>query len=146
MGGVRFKMDMSKLMRGVGAAAERVQHSQELMDAIGETLVSSTIQRFQDGAGPDGKRWKPSKRAESEGGQTLVKSGQLRNSISYEASPKMVCVGTNKIYARIHHLGGKAGRGLKVKLPARPYLGIDDEDRAEIKELMMEELKSMFGA
>ncbi len=146
MGGVSFKMDMDKLMRGMDIAIAKSQRSQELMDTIGETLVSSTQQRFKDGVDPNGKKWKKSKRAEKEGGQTLVDSGRLRNSITYEATPQMVCIGSNVIYARIHQLGGKAGRGHKVTIPERSYLGINDEDRAEIKALMVEELKSMFGA
>ena len=31
-------------------------------------------------------------------------------------------VGSNLVYARIHELGGLAGRGRKVKIPMRPYL------------------------
>jgi len=31
-------------------------------------------------------------------------------------------VGSNLVYARIHELGGYAGRGRKVKIPMRPYL------------------------
>lgn len=146
MGGVSFKMDMDKLMRGMDVAIAKANRSQELMDTIGETLVSSTHQRFKDGTDPDGKRWKTSKRAAAEGGQTLIKSGRLRNSITYEASPQMVVVGSNAVYARIHQLGGKAGRGQKVTIPERSYLGVNDEDRAEIKALMIEELKSIFGA
>ena len=34
-----------------------------LMDGIGEMMVSSTLQRFEDEEGPDGKAWKPSIRA-----------------------------------------------------------------------------------
>lgn len=146
MGGVSFKMDLSGLMEKIGTAAARAENHKELMDTIGETLVSSTQQRFIEGAAPDGTKWKLSQRVEKEGGQTLVKSGQLRASISYESSSKTVCVGTNKVYARIHQLGGKAGRGLKVTIPQREYIGISADDEDEIKELMMEELKSIFGA
>lgn len=146
MGGVSFKMDMDKLMRGLGVAMQKAQRSQEFMDTMGETLVSSTVQHFKDGAGPDGKKWKTSQRAGREGGQTLVDSARLRNSVDYEATSQMVVVGSSTVYARIHQLGGKAGRGRKVKLPARPYLYINDEDRAELRALMVEELKSMFGA
>ncbi|WP_291325252.1 phage virion morphogenesis protein [Desulfovibrio sp. UCD-KL4C] len=146
MGGVSFKMDMTKMTKGLDLAMSKIASPQELMDAVGETLVSSTLQRFQDGVDPDGKKWKTSQRADKEGGQTLVDSAILRDSITYEASPQMVCIGSNEIYARIHQLGGKAGRGLKVTIPKRSYLGINDEDKTEIKALMMEELKTMFGA
>jgi phage virion morphogenesis protein len=35
-------------------------------------------------------------------------------------------------HAAIHQLGGDAGRNRKVKIPARPYLKLIDEDYAEI--------------
>jgi phage virion morphogenesis protein len=145
MGGVSFNMDMTKLMRGMDVAIAQANRSQELMNTVGETLKSSTIQRFRDGEDPDGKKWKVSQRVEKKGGQTLVNYAHLRDSITYEASPQMVCVGSNEVYARIHQLGGKTGRGLKVTISERAYLGINDEDKAEIKALMMEELKTMFG-
>jgi phage virion morphogenesis protein len=39
---------------------------------------------------------------------------------------------TNVIYAAIHKFGGKAGRGKRVNIPARPYLQMTDEDMEEI--------------
>lgn len=145
MAGFSFNLDMDKALRGLDIAMQKAQRTQDFMDTIGETLVSSTHQHFQDQAGPDGP-WKPSQRAEREGGQTLVKSARLKNAITYEASPQMVVIGVNAVYARIHQLGGQAGRGHKVTIPARPYIYINDEDRAEIKALAVEHLRSMFGA
>jgi len=132
-------------MRGLDMAIAKAQRTHELTDGIGEYLVSSTQQHFKDQEGPDGP-WKPSQRAEREGGQTLVDSARLKNSITYEASPQMVVIGVNAVYARIHQLGGQAGRGHKVTIPARPYIYITDEDRAEIKAMAVEHLRSMFGA
>jgi phage virion morphogenesis protein len=43
-----------------------------------------------------------------------------------------VAVGTNRVYAAIHQLGGQAGRGRKVTIPARPYLGVSAADRVRI--------------
>ncbi len=45
-------------------------------------------------------------------------------------------VHANKVYARIHHEGGKAGRGRKVNIPARPFIMVQDEDWAEIKDAL----------
>lgn len=145
MAGFSFELNMDKAMRGLDVAMQKAQRSQEFMDSVGETLVSSTHQHFTDQEGPDGP-WKPSQRAEREGGQTLVDSARLKNSITYEASPQMVVIGVNAVYARIHQLGGQAGRGHKVTIPARPYIYITDEDRAEIKAMAVEHLRSMFGA
>ena len=35
-------------------------------------------------------------------------------------------IGSNKIHATIHQLGGQAGRNKKTTIPARPYLIIDE--------------------
>ncbi|WP_415714400.1 phage virion morphogenesis protein [Maridesulfovibrio sp.] len=146
MAGFSFELNMDKAMRGLDIAMQKAQRSPEFMDTMGETLVSSTHQHFKDGVGPDGKKWKTSQRASKEGGQTLVDSARLRNAVTYEATSQMVVIGVNAVYARIHQLGGKTGRGLKVEMPARPYIYINDEDRAEIRALAVAEMKSMFGA
>lgn len=58
----------------------------------------------------------------------LFQKGNLLNSINWRASNDSVQVGTNRVYAAIHQFGGKAGRGRKVTIPARPYLVVQDED------------------
>jgi phage virion morphogenesis protein len=122
----------------VGAGAKQA------MAEIGEALVSSTVERFESGEGPDGTAWKPSQRAEKEGGKTLVDTGRLRGSIGYEASPASVSVGSNLVYARIHQLGGKAGRKHAVTLPPRPYLGFSEEDIKEARAILAEHLAAAF--
>lgn len=103
---------------------------------IGDHLVASAQRRFREGTGPDGKEWEQSKRAKATGGRTLVDTARLRSSLARRAFPDRADVGTNVIYARIHQLGGKAGRGHAVKLPPRPYLGISDEDEKAITEIV----------
>jgi len=60
--------------------------------------------------------------------KALFQKGNLLNSINWRASNDSVQVGTNRVYAAIHQFGGKAGRGKKVTIPARPYLVVQDED------------------
>jgi len=64
-------------------------------------------------------------------GQILQVSGQLAASISRRYDSESATVGTNKKYARIHQLGGQAGRGRKVTIPARPYLQLGENDLAD---------------
>lgn len=128
-----------------------------MMTDIGETLVSSTTQRFVDGQGPDGVPWEPlaaatrlarvggNKQSRKKNGsfragalrvldnmKVLVDRGHLRDSITYEAGTDQVAVGTNMIYGAIHQFGGQAGRGRAVTIPARPFLGISADDEREI--------------
>lgn len=90
--------------------------------SIGEAVKAMTVDAFEEGRSPGGKPWRPSFRAESEGGQTLVDTGILKNSIAVSLGLDHVVVGTNVVYAAIHQLGGKTGRGRRFTMPARPYL------------------------
>lgn len=56
--------------------------------------------------------------------KTLYLTGALRDDIHYQVDDNVVSIGTSgRIpYAGIHQFGGMAGRGKKVKIPARPYL------------------------
>jgi len=57
-------------------------------------------------------------------GQILQVSGALARSIVIESdeTSAMVGVGSEVRHAAIHQFGGRAGRGLKANIPARPYL------------------------
>ena len=160
MAGALFKMDLNRLQQAVSRAANQAGNLSGLSEALGEMLVSSTVQRFEDEEGPDGKKWEKSARAEDEGGQTLTDTGSLKGSISYEAGSNAVTVGTNKIYAGPHQFGGtikpkKAGalvfdiggktiRVKKVDMPERPFLGINEEDEAEARDIIRNFYKELF--
>lgn len=73
------------------------------------------------------------------GAKALLDTGALRGSIGtqgrggvYELTETSVTVGTRLRYAAIHQFGGQAGRRRLVRIPARPYLGLDEDARREI--------------
>ncbi|WP_448377770.1 phage virion morphogenesis protein, partial [Fervidobacterium sp.] len=72
------------------------------------------------------------------GAKPLFNKGRFRNSIAWTVRGDTIIIGTNVVYARIHQYGGYAGRGRKVRIPARPYLGITEEDRREAESLLRE--------
>lgn len=86
------------------------------------------------------------------GGKTLTDTARLRDSIDYDSTADAVTVGSkwvskdgsNVKYARIHQLGGKAGRGHSVNIEARPYLGINDENMEDIREAVADFIKDSF--
>lgn len=133
MAGVTISMDS----REISAALDRLEalaaDTSPLLAEIGEIALSQAQDSFQEQAGPDGSAWQPSLRALAQGGQTLIDSGQLLASLSLEVLPDSVVVGSNKVYAAIHQFGGQAGRGGKVRLPARPYL--PDESTVDMDEI-----------
>ena len=154
-----------------------------IWDAIGQYGESSTRLRFARQVGPDGQRWKASKRAQKTGGQTLRLKGHLLASITYRANNNNAEWGTNKVYGPIHQFGGtinraafsstlrlrtgKGGALLRQKdhsnlavfakkshkkaverrytvgahtitMPARPFLGVNAADGAEMIALVKE--------
>ena len=124
--------------------------------------AASTHERFEETIGPDGKPWKKSLRAQIVGGKTLTQAGHLGNSITSDSGPDWAAWGSNMIYARIHQLGGVikpvskpslrfrlAGGGFRtvreVTMPARPFLGINEQDETEMVAIIKARLKSAAG-
>ncbi|NHM25458.1 phage virion morphogenesis protein [Desulfofundulus sp. TPOSR] len=155
MSGVRLEGDWKKLEENLHRLA-RVNWTR-LHKEIGEHLVSSTQERFKTETAPDGTKWPQSIRAREEGGQTLSDTRRLRNSISYAARPDRVEVGTNDKRAPVHQFGAtirpSRAKALKfqvggrwavkklVRIPARPFLGLSDDDQVAISEIIRERLE-----
>ena len=107
--------------------------------AIGEELLLSTDARFDSQTDPDGRPWEPLnakyaawKRAFHGTDKILKLRGYLRDTLRYQA----VAIGSNRIYSAIHQFGGQTGREHKTTIPARPYLGVSDDDVAAILEII----------
>ncbi|MDM8214686.1 phage virion morphogenesis protein [Desulfovibrio piger] len=61
-----------------------------------------------------------------EGGLAILQdTGTLRGSIRASPGRYSVTIGSVLEYAAIHQFGGMAGRGKKVRIPARPFLPVD---------------------
>ena len=131
---VSVEIDGATLNAALARLAAVLSDPSTAMDQIGRYLVASTLRRFERERAPDGSPWLKSARALAEGGRTLTDTGRLRGSIAHTVTDggRAVEVGSNVIYAAIHQFGGRAGRGRKAKLPARPYLGIDERDQTNI--------------
>ncbi len=158
--GVRIdvELDDADVRRAFGRLlALGAEPGRALFDEIGQRLATSTADRFEREAGPDGAPWTPSERARREGGRTLSDSARLRNSITHRAAADRAEVGTNVVYAAIHQFGGeikpKKGGFLKFEvdgrdvfarsatLPARPFLGLGADDRAMILDVVRRRIR-----
>jgi phage virion morphogenesis protein len=102
------------------------------MELVAAALEGATRNRFRTQVSPDGIPWLPSARALAQDGTTLYDEGHLLDSLSARGQAGRAEVGFARVYAAIHNFGGKAGRGHKTTLPARPFLDIGAEDEAEI--------------
>ena len=134
-----------------------------MMD-IGEALLRTTLQRFDEGVSPDGVPWAPKSpvtlRAYAAKGYGSPErplfgpSGTLSSGFAYEASPYSLIFGTtapSKDYAATMQFGAVQGSFGRTKrngpipwgnIPARPFLGFSDGDRENILDILNEYLES----
>jgi phage virion morphogenesis protein len=125
---------------------------------IGEHLQGSVEERFRTETDPEGQPWEPLSPltlANKRNDKILTESGGpgLRGSIHYQVGSNSLEQGTNKIYGAIHQLGGtiRAKRApalaigrpggafalvKQVTIPARPYLGLSEDDRQAIDAIL----------
>lgn len=158
MSGVTISMELSgdgnRLLKKLKNMSE-IRRA-DITEEIAEQLRTSTIARFRTATDPEGKRWKQSIRARDTGGITLTHTAQLRNSIRAESDQNGLAVGTNVAYGAAHQFGDRrtiqprkakvlrfktgnrwvSAKSVTVNIPARPFLGISDEDEAEIRRIL----------
>lgn len=108
--------------------ANAAQDRTPLMRSIAGTMESAVLQNFDVGGRP---KWLGLKYRQ---GTPLVDTENLMNSITSYYDNDSAEVGTNEPYAAIHQFGGKAGRGRKVDIPARPFLVLTPQDEDDILE------------
>lgn len=146
MTGISYKVSIDDAdMRGkVGELIDRMENREGFFKNVGEHLLTSVASNFENESSPDGAPWQRLSpvtigvrlRRHGNAPLTILRvSGGLAGSINYEADNDAVRVGTAKVYGAIQHLGGKAGRNLKVTIPARPFLGMSADDQVAILEI-----------
>lgn len=152
---IEIKIESQAVMSALGRLAQAGQNMSPLMRSISTELLSQTEVNFaaegrpkwlgisratlekrvmsrtknKDGAEKKGAIRKDGRISKSIGrnigGMILQDTGQLAASISPSSDATSATVGSNKVYAAIHQIGGKAGRGHKATIPARPFLPVD---------------------
>ena len=95
--------------------------------------------RFRTETDPEGNRWaeisaawKARKKKLGRQTQILRFRDKLFHNVrgtGIEYDKESVTQGANIKYARIHQLGGRAGRGHRTKIVPRPFLGWSEKDR-----------------
>lgn len=168
---IDVKIDDARLMTQLRRMMVAAAHPQTAMQEIAAYGESSTRLRFRTQTGPDGQKWKQladstllrvmGPKARTKRGHTsakairklsarqiLIDSGQMVGSASHRFGGNYAEWGVNKNVkkdgvniAAVHQFGAQAGRGKKVTIPARPFLGISNDDRDEIMHI----LRKHFG-
>lgn len=161
MAGVRITVDDREVSTALGRLEQAGQNLREPLDVVGRIVADSTRRRFETGRGPGGRGWQPSYRALEQGGRTLADTGRLRDSITHVVEGDSVLVGTNVVYGAVHQFGatiearsapylrfkiaGRWARRKRVTLPARPFLGFDDDDRRDVLAVLEDYLQGLVA-
>lgn len=130
---------------------QRMGNLQPVFSALGGDMTARVQRRFDTSTGPDGTPWTPNAQATLDafaGGLSkgyFKKSGELNKrghtamsakkpligqtkdlsrQIGYTATSGSLTLFSTPPYAAIQQFGGQAGRGHKVKIPARPFMPV----------------------
>ena len=136
MGGVAvsIKVDDKEVRKMLSGILKRIGNPGPAMKILGAIVRTSIVRNFEKGGRPE--KWQalsPETLKKKKGTAILREQDGLMGSVNYKPFNDKVVISANKIYAAIHHFGGKAGRGKKVTIPALPYMMVQDEDWVEMK-------------
>jgi phage virion morphogenesis protein len=125
---------------------------------IGEILVDSTIVRFGSGTAPDGSKWAPKsqttlnkygarKSNRVDARPLFGPSGMLSTQIFYSAEADQVQIVSNRPYAAMMQFGGTKAQfpHLWGNIPARPFLGVSEDDRVNIAGQIADYMSGAFA-
>ena len=148
MAGARF--DGTAAIEHLSGLVDAINDPSPLLAELGEYGLRSTRARFKTQTAPDGTAWaalqpwyqKDKRRNKN---RILTLNGYLRGQMTWQlVGDRTVEIGSNLPYAAVHQFGAtikpRAAKVLmfrghaakSVTIPARPYLGLSDEDRSEI--------------
>lgn len=135
---IEIKFENKEVLDKILEVAKQSEDLRPLMKNIAGIFASSTEDNFAEEGRPD--KWvdlsEVTKNLRKEinkyPGPILQVTGQLATSVNTYYDNDSAVIGSNLAYAAIHQLGGDAGRNRKVKIPARPYIKLTEEDYAEI--------------
>ena len=130
---IRLDGDTRAMLRRIRSFSEI--DKQGINAALAEGARESTLERFKQSKGPDGRRWKTSIRAAQEGGKTLIQSaqsgrqrlqrrtpqspaGQQNQSITH-ARPRSLTASTRPALATSAPTGLRYGRHSRSRASAR---------------------------
>ncbi|MFZ7215733.1 phage virion morphogenesis protein [[Pasteurella] aerogenes] len=132
---IKITLNDMQAVKSLQQIANQLEKPRRMYGILGETLKKIHTDRFKAETDPEGKKWKPLssrtlelKRKRGKSTKILRQDGYLADKTAYNVSNDGVEFGSAEIYARLHQFGGKAGRGKKVTIPARPWLGAGEKD------------------
>lgn len=135
MSGYSFNLTTAKTKRLMQELGSRVQNIEPPLRGFGYYKEQEIQRQFDEEVDPDGKPWAelaPStlakKRREGYPDKILTRTGKMQKTVKAIASSR-------NLYIKIGFPGGFHQRGTS-KMPQRRILGINDRDRAKLRQLV----------
>ncbi|MEQ8340073.1 MAG: phage virion morphogenesis protein [Marinovum algicola] len=160
-------LDDADLTAGLQRLRVHLTDMTDLMQDLGELLTDSTKSRFGEGTAPDGTPWAPKSQATIDAYQRREKkarvdfrplfgpTGRLSSEIFYQATSSSMEIGSALIQSAVMQFGaekgafGTASNGSSIPwgtIPARPFIGLSDQDRANVNAEILEYLDRVTDA
>ena len=130
---IEIKIDNKELNQVLDKLFEKTTDLKPLMKSIAGTMADSVEENFKQEGRPEWAKLKDSTiklrtKQKHWPGKILQVEGNLASSVTSYYDNNSAMIGSNKDYARIHQLGGDAGRNKKTKIIARPYLNLGEKE------------------
>lgn len=162
---IEVELNDADFREALNSAAEHLTDLSPLMAALGELVIEDTKQNFINLVGPNGVKWEPKSQATRDA--YLRREGTAFNRPLFGASNDLssdwhselgpdgasVEVGSRALYASVQQFGAAKGEfGTNANgnpipwgdIPARPFLGLDDELEDELTGDVKEYIARMF--
>ena len=135
---VEIRLDSKDVEKALLKVAQKCENMRPLMKNIAGIMADATEQNFENEGRPD--KWqelakrtiKQRTKTKHYPGKILQVEGRLALSVTTQYDNDSAVIGSNLAYARIHQLGGQTGKNKSVEIPARPYLGLTNDEYNEI--------------
>ena len=135
---VEIKLDNKAVEKALLQVAQKCENMRPLMKNIAGIMADATEQNVEEEGRPD--KWqelakrtiKQRTKTKHYPGKILQVEGRLALSVTTQYDNNSAVIGSNLDYARIHQLGGQAGKNKSVEIPVRPYLLLTNDDYDEI--------------
>ena len=170
MPSVRVTVNATPVLQRLGSLSQKLDGLRPLLEDVKGRLLLSVQQNFTAGGRPKAWTPLAASTIASRRGTShriLRDTGRLQNSITSRVENRSVIVGTNVIYARIHQEGGtvrvpevrarpgkvlrfvvngqviyaRRARAHSIRIPARPYLLLQESDTTYIRNAIERHLK-----
>ena len=143
MAGVTITVDDHDVLAKLQQLKNHCANLRPVFREIGEYLNLSTHERFNRQVDPDGNRWAETSdvtkaRKTRNKDKILIESGDLMSTLRYQVLDDALEFGTDRVYGAMMQFGGKKSQypNLWGDIPARPFLGLSIDDKAEILEIL----------